>query len=89
MTGVQTCALPICLLLEIGMSVLKMSHKERQRVEVLARVSRGELTLTRAAELIGLGYRQGCGAMPGISNWVIAGWCIGVGGGRRTIGRRR
>ena len=40
------------------MSVLKMSGKERQRVEVLARVARGELTLTRAAELIGLGYRQ-------------------------------
>ena len=37
------------------MSVLKMSHKERQRVEVLAR---GELTLTRTSELIGLGYRQ-------------------------------
>ena len=40
------------------MSVLKMSHKERQRVEVWARVARGELTLTRAAEWIGLGYRQ-------------------------------
>ena len=40
------------------MSVLKMSHKERQRVEVFARVARGELTLTKAAELIGLGYRQ-------------------------------
>ncbi len=40
------------------MSVLKMSHKERQRVEVFARVKRRELTLTRAAELIGLGYRQ-------------------------------
>lgn len=40
------------------MSVLKMSHKERQRVEVFARVARRELTLTRAAELIGLGYRQ-------------------------------
>ena len=38
--------------------MLKLSHKERQRVEVYARVARGELTLTRAAELMGLGYRQ-------------------------------
>ena len=35
------------------MSVLKMSGKERQRVEVFARVKRRELTLTKAAELIG------------------------------------
>lgn len=37
------------------MSVLKMSGKECQRGEVFAR---GDLMLTRAAELIGLGYRQ-------------------------------
>ena len=29
------------LLLEIGMCMLKMSHKERQGVEVFARVKRG------------------------------------------------
>lgn len=40
------------------MSVLKMSRKERRRLELLARVKRGELSLRKAAELIGLSYRQ-------------------------------
>ena len=40
------------------MSVLRVSRKERRRLEVFARVKRGELSLKRAAELIGLSYRQ-------------------------------
>ena len=40
------------------MSLLKMSRKERRRVDVFGRVQRGELTLRKAAELTGLSYRQ-------------------------------
>jgi transposase len=40
------------------MSVLKTSGKERRRLEVFARVKRGELSLRKAAELIGVSYRQ-------------------------------
>jgi len=40
------------------MSVLKLSRKERLRVEVFGRVKRGELTLRKASELTGLSYRQ-------------------------------
>lgn len=40
------------------MSVLRMSKKERRRLEVFGRVKRRELTLKKAAELIGLSYRQ-------------------------------
>jgi hypothetical protein len=40
------------------MSVLKLSRKERRRVDVFGRVGRGELTLRKAAELTGLSYRQ-------------------------------
>src|SRR5829696_1189021 len=40
------------------MSVLKLSRKERLRVEVFGRVRRGELTLLKASELTGLSYRQ-------------------------------
>ena len=40
------------------MSVLKMSVRERRRVEVLGRVRRGELTLRKAADLMELSYRQ-------------------------------
>lgn len=35
-----------------------MSRKERRRLEVLARVQRGELTLVKASALAGLSYRQ-------------------------------
>ena len=40
------------------MSVLRLSRKERRRVDVFGRVGRGELTLRKAAELVGLSYRQ-------------------------------
>jgi hypothetical protein len=40
------------------MSVLKLSRKERHRVEIFGRVGRSELTLRKAAELTGLSYRQ-------------------------------
>lgn len=40
------------------MSALKLSRKERLRVEAFGRVQRGELTLRKAAELTGLSYRQ-------------------------------
>lgn len=35
-----------------------MSRKERHRLEVLGRVKRGELKLSKAAELLSLSYRQ-------------------------------
>jgi molybdenum-dependent DNA-binding transcriptional regulator ModE len=37
---------------------LLMSSKERERLKVLARVKRGELSLKEAAELLGVSYRQ-------------------------------
>lgn len=40
------------------MSVLKTSKKERNRLEVFARVKRGEVSLRVAADLVGLSYRQ-------------------------------
>ncbi len=40
------------------MSVLKMSKMERNRLEVFARVKRGEVSLRVAADLVGLSYRQ-------------------------------
>jgi transposase len=40
------------------MERLEMSHKERRRLEVLSRVKRGTLSLMKAAELLGLSYRQ-------------------------------
>jgi transposase len=40
------------------MERLEMSQKERRRLEVLSRVKRGTLSLIKAAELIGLSYRQ-------------------------------
>lgn len=40
------------------MERLEMSHKERQRLEVLSRVKRGELSLVKAAEFLYLSYRQ-------------------------------
>ena len=40
------------------MDVMSMSRKERQRLEVLSRVKRGELVLVKAAELLELSYRQ-------------------------------
>ena len=38
--------------------VLAMSGAERERVDVLRRVMRGELRQARAAELLGVGVRQ-------------------------------
>ena len=40
------------------MGKLLMSARERNRLEVLGRVKRGELTLVKASELLGLSYRQ-------------------------------
>lgn len=40
------------------MEHLLMSRKERRRLEVYSRVKRGELRLSKAAELLGLSYRQ-------------------------------
>ena len=43
---------------EADMETLAMSDPERRRLEVLGRVRRGEVTLVKASELVGLGYRQ-------------------------------
>ena len=40
------------------METLRMSRRERKRLEVLSRVRRGELALAKAGELMGLSYRQ-------------------------------
>jgi len=40
------------------MGTLLMSGKERRRLEVFARVRDGVLTLSEAADLLGMGYRQ-------------------------------
>ena len=40
------------------METLKMSGKERRRLEALSRVKSGVLSLVKAAELLGLSYRQ-------------------------------
>jgi hypothetical protein len=40
------------------MGELRMSRKERRRMEVYSRVKRGEITQRKGAELIGLSYRQ-------------------------------
>src|SRR5262245_19458307 len=40
------------------MDELRMSRKERERLEVCARVKRGEVSLVKAAELLRLSYRQ-------------------------------
>ncbi len=40
------------------MEPLLMSRKERKRLEVYSRVKRGELRLSKAAELLGISYRQ-------------------------------
>ena len=40
------------------METMTMSRKERRRLEALSRVKSGDLSLVKAAELLGLGYRQ-------------------------------
>jgi hypothetical protein len=40
------------------METLTMSRGERKRLEVFSRVKRAEITLAKAAELVGLSYRQ-------------------------------
>jgi hypothetical protein len=40
------------------METIAMSRRERGRLEVFSRVRRGELTLVKAAEFLGIGYRQ-------------------------------
>ena len=40
------------------METISMSRGERRRLEAFARVRRGEITLVKASELLGLSYRQ-------------------------------
>jgi transposase len=40
------------------METISMSRSERRRLEAFARVRRGEITLVKAGELLGLSYRQ-------------------------------
>ena len=40
------------------MGKLRLSGKERQRLEVLSKVKRGEISLAKASELLGVSYRQ-------------------------------
>src|SRR5262245_34036268 len=40
------------------MDVIRMSRKERERLEVFGRVKRGELSLVKGGELLGVSYRQ-------------------------------
>ena len=40
------------------METISMSQRERHRLEAFARVGRGEITLVKASELLGLSYRQ-------------------------------
>jgi len=49
-----------------------MSGKERERLKVLARVKRGELSLKEAAELLSVSYRQCRRLHNGTRNQVIA-----------------
>src|ERR1043166_876876 len=49
---------PCCLCKEVAMETFTMSGKERKRLEVLSRVKRGGVTLVKAAEVLGLVYRQ-------------------------------
>ena len=41
------------------MAKLVLSVKEKRRLELLAKVKRGELTIAKASELLGISYRQG------------------------------
>src|SRR5262245_40747337 len=43
---------------EVNMETLRMSGKERRRLEILSRVKQRELSLVKAAELLELSYRQ-------------------------------
>jgi transposase len=40
------------------METILMSRRERHRLEVFSRVRRGEITVVKAGELLGLSYRQ-------------------------------
>ena len=40
------------------METLAMSKKERRRLELFSQVRKGEVTLVKASELLGLSYRQ-------------------------------
>src|SRR5271157_4623144 len=42
----------------LRMETILMSQRERHRLEAFARVRRGEITLVKASELLGLSYRQ-------------------------------
>src|SRR5687767_4455156 len=43
---------------EVNMETLRMSSKERRRLELLSRVKSGEVALMKAAEVLGISYRQ-------------------------------
>lgn len=40
------------------METISMSRKERQRLQVLAQVKAGKLTLQQASQVLGMSYRQ-------------------------------
>ena len=52
------------------MGSIRLSGKERRRLEVFSRVKRGELSLRKGSELLGLSYRQ---AKRSYSRWKIRG----------------
>src|SRR2546425_6684085 len=49
---------PCCFCKEAAMETIIMSRKERKRLEMFSRVKRGELKLSKAAELLDVSYRQ-------------------------------
>ena len=64
-----------------------MSRKERRRLVVLSQVQAGKISLAKAAELLGLSYRQMKRVWSRYQREGDAGWCIGcVAAGR--IGSR-
>jgi hypothetical protein len=58
------------------MEELRMSGKERVRLEAFGRVKRGELTVVSAAELSGLSVRQGRRVWKRFKELEIAAWCM-------------
>ena len=47
------------------MDTIALTMKERQRVAVIERVFRGELTMAEAAMVLGVSSARVCGASPG------------------------
>jgi hypothetical protein len=69
------------------MGNMQMSVKERRLLEVLALVRDRDLGLVKAAELLGLSYRQVKRIWARTNAGLMSGWSIGCVGGLRTIGR--